>query len=89
MYIPILEIPAEGFPFDMHDPMRVILFLPICSNHFAILEPTDFLSKRLKKGVVKECRGKVPPDFDRARIVPLAMDSPAFRYWAKSRGLID
>lgn len=84
-----LCVPASGVPLESHEPLKAVVGLAVCDKCFKELDPADFLSASLEKGLrgIFEilAAGKAAPDFDRAWFEKLSLDSPEYKLLLKSR----
>lgn len=91
-WTPKLMVPATGWPIDSHVPLAAICDLPLCDIHIAEITAKDMLAGDLagtaktKVSPLKEIFrigaksvGGVPPDFDRAFIRKVRLDSDEYR----------
>lgn len=79
-WVPKLNIPARGWAIDSHRPVTVIMNLEVCMAHFdAERMLADLLTPDLKALIREQLVGRVPPDFDRAWISKVPVDSDEYR----------
>lgn len=76
-----VNVPAKGWPIDLHSPMRAVTGVVVCDQHFGDCEASDFLD--LPTGGMRKlfevlAEGKQPPDFDRAYLSKIKLDDPVY-----------
>lgn len=73
-----VRVPALNCPVAEHEPLKAALGLRFCEVHFAELKLEDFVNEEFRKLVrgTLQHQGKAPPDFDRAWLERLELDSP-------------
>jgi hypothetical protein len=74
-----LRVPAEGYDVSMHEPMKAIIGVCTCVEHFHNLGPADvarFLTPAMRKLFVEFAKGKAPPDFRRAFVEGVNLHNP-------------
>jgi len=78
--VPLLLVPARGWPLALHRPSRMIFNLPLCRDHFKAMNVADLVNDDNKQAAIEAfTAGKIAhPDFDRARLESLAIDSAEF-----------
>lgn len=97
-WAPKLCVPAAGYAIERHEPLQALVGLALCTYHIADLKPADLLGgpigaddaggERLRQ-VFRVMAGKVPPDFERAWIARVSVNSPEFRTLQQSgRGAV-
>jgi hypothetical protein len=81
-HLPKICVPALGHALESHQPLGAILNLPACLEHAKAFDVQEFLNLPAPKGgstnrILFEilARGKCPPDFDRAYVQPVPLDS--------------
>lgn len=91
--MPKVNVPAMGWPIDMHQPLSFVIGLTLCDKHFASARIGDFLHDGLGTGKsTKEifrimARGKIPPDFDQAFLSKCGLNSEEARMLLKKPSL--
>lgn len=85
---PQIHIPALGWPINMHEPASLIMGLKLCHYHCSQAPAQDLLGspddEKGIRGVVKiMTRWKVPPDFTRAYVTCVSIDSDEGRLFAE------
>lgn len=90
-WAPKLCVPASGVPIDLHQPLSIVLCLPVCDEHFAEMKAPEFVEdekmRKLFRTIAdmsvpadqRHIRGPVPPDFARAFFTKLRLDSDEYR----------
>ena len=78
--VPLLLVPARGWPLALHRPARMIFNLPVCRDHFKAMSVADLVNDDNKQAAIEAfMAGKIArPDFDRATLQSLAIDSTEF-----------
>lgn len=91
---PRLNVPAQGWPIDMHRPMTAIVGMPLCEEHFKDVANLEGLKAALGNeikggddlmGLIQAtllAAGKLPPDFDRAWVTRLSINSEEYKSFA-------
>jgi len=77
-HLPKICVPALGHALESHQPLGAILNLPACREHAKAFDIEELLNLPVTKfRIVFEllARGKCPPDFDRAYVQPVPLDS--------------
>jgi hypothetical protein len=80
-----LNVPAKGFPISLHQPIRMVLGLRLCRHHARETTAEHLLTPELKGAIEALARGKAPPDFDRAFVSPISLDSDEYQHFAAMR----
>jgi hypothetical protein len=80
--MPKICVPARDWPIDLHQPLSVILNLHCCLAHAKAFDVNEFLDmptpaagKTNKIIFEMMAAGKQPPDFDRAFVSAVALNS--------------
>lgn len=89
-WAPKLCVPAQGIPIDLHKPLSALASLPLCDIHIAEIKAQDMLGgkfdgtalgnepmKEIFRTTVRAIGG-VAPDFDRAFIQKVRLDSDEY-----------
>ncbi len=84
-YAPKICVPAKGYAVELNKHVSVIVGLTLCEDHMVTLEPGSLLNRHLVAIIDGFCRGKVPPDYARAFILPVMLDSNEYRMWERER----
>lgn len=87
-HAPKICVPATGWPIDLHQPLSAILMLKVCRQHVAeAFHPTENFKPGSPLRTVFEvlARGKVPPDFARAFVTPIRLDSDEFQSFERAQ----
>jgi len=80
--VPKICVPAEGWSIALHQPLSLLLQLPLCDACFAALKVEDFVgekSDRSLRQVIALAAGRRPPDFGRAFFERVPLGSPEYR----------
>lgn len=83
----MLNVPAKGWPIDIHRPVEVFCGLTLCRDHAARVQRHEFMGDHLKAQVkaAVEARGPGPdPDFARAWISAIPINSKRWRHFVKN-----
>ncbi len=82
-FVPRINVPAQGWSVEMHQPLSVIMSLKLCEKHIDGLKAADFLRVGEEKGMARifeiAAAGKQPPDFDRAWISKVRLTSDEWK----------
>lgn len=88
-HVPKLCVPAMGWPQDETRALSLMLGAPMCRRHCEAFTPDNLLDVPNEKGatvrndlipaMARLTGSRIPPDCDRAWVVPVRMDSPAYR----------
>jgi len=78
-----VNVPAKGHAIDTHQPIGMFIGLKLCRHHGAECKISDFLSDQLKQGVRAVASGRAAPDFKRAWLSTVEIDSPEFLQFEK------
>lgn len=94
-HVPKICIPATGWPQDEKRALTMILGVRLCLGHVATFTTAQVMDVPNEKGsslrdilpILARLNGsKIPPDPDRAWIVPLSVNSEEFRSFEQARG---
>ncbi len=88
VFAPKICVPARGFAIDCHQPMTAILGLALCDEHVKATTPAVILSDKLRELFMEITRsqGKARPDFDRAWVSPVSLNSNEYKRFEKQQG---
>jgi hypothetical protein len=84
-HMPKICVPATGWPIDQHNPISVVMGLKLCLKHtraFRAKETLGLKGEHTMRKVIEvmaKSYGGVPPDFARAFVQPISIDSPEGR----------
>lgn len=69
-FIPVIRVPAKGCPTPEHEPLAVVIEVPLCEYHSNTVKAGEFLTSKLRARVKGLClsQRKAAPDFKRAFI---------------------
>jgi hypothetical protein len=84
-YVAKLMIPPKGFPIEANKNLSIIIGVPLCEDHLVICVPEQFLNRQTYAIVDAFTKGKVSPDYERAFILPVDMDSNEYHMWERQR----
>lgn len=86
-WAPKLCVPATGVPIDTHNPLKIIMSIPVCDDHIGEMRAPDFLSHdpRLKGIFEMMARGRAAPDFERAFIQRVSLNSSEYKIFRKQQ----
>lgn len=85
-FAPCICVPAQGWPMDAHAHLEAIMLLPLCESCIKEFKVDNFLGPEATvkgKNVMREIfktltTGKMPPDFDRAYIKRVSINSKEY-----------
>jgi hypothetical protein len=90
----VLNVPAKDCPIAEHDPIRIIMRLPLCDACLKSCNAGEFLSPMMR-GKPNPLRkviltmtvgmGKAPPDFKRSFVTGILLESEEFKAFDRSR----
>lgn len=68
--VPVIRIPAKGCPTPEHEPIAIVIEVPLCEYHSNTVKAGEFLTVKLRKAIKITCNmtHKAAPDFKRAFI---------------------
>jgi hypothetical protein len=75
-----INVPAQGVAIDQHQPLRMVLGIALCFHHYDGLTVQEFVTDQLMEIFEVACQTskRAPPDFHRAYLSKVALDSPEF-----------
>lgn len=78
---PKLCVPAQGVPIDIHQPMTMIIGLPVCAAHFAELKTELFLTQITRRSFETMARAgkRIAPDFARAFLERIPLNGSEYQ----------
>jgi len=81
LFVPKLCTPAKGLGVQRIKPLSCICNIPLCDQHFRMLKVEELLTDDARTGFVNAAAsiGKLEPDFARAWIAPVSINSPEYR----------
>lgn len=62
----VINVPATGWPIDMHKPLSFILGIKTCDQCLRDCNVKDFLNGDIKEVIEIATRGRCAPDYERA-----------------------
>lgn len=83
-HAPLLQIPAEGWPLDMHQPIEMVMGLELCEKHTDefIGRCDEFKKENPQIGEIAamtaRAAGKWPTDYSRAVFKKVKLTSPEY-----------
>lgn len=80
-----IKIPAKGYAIESHQPLGIMVSIPLCKDHAAksdILELLPDLKEKLD--ATFEGSGLAQPDYERAWTVPIRRNSSRFLEFERS-----
>ena len=82
---PAINVPAMNMPIPEHDPIHIVLGMPLCDVHLDQCAVSDFITpgSDIEKAVRIRARGLAEPDFQRAWISRVEFESDEWRVMAK------
>lgn len=81
-----LNVPAQGWAIDLHQPLKAIVGLVVCDDHFAATKAEDFTALPQWRAIIQQAlagAGRAPPDFDRAFLSKVPLDDPRYLSFAR------
>ena len=79
-WAPKINVPAEGWSVEQHQPLQMILGLGLCEPHFVELKIEDYsTSPELRQLFEIMATGKCAPDFARAWFSKVSVNSNEFK----------
>lgn len=88
---PKIMVPATGHAIDTHQPLSAMFTLKCCLEHCKQFDVQGFLNQPSPKGhhtnkIIFEmlARGRTAPDFERAFVQPVPMDSDEAKTFQKT-----
>lgn len=77
--IPRLCVPAQGWPIDAHQPLAMVIKLPLCQHHKAKAAAHEFVETEQQRAVFAYmAKGKIGPDYARAFFEWLPLTHPDY-----------
>jgi hypothetical protein len=75
-----IRVPALGYSLASHSPLGLLTNIKACDKCYAATDPQEMLNEDIRAIFLHICRteGKVPPDFTRAYLEPMALDSEEY-----------
>lgn len=83
--VPVIRVPAKGWPIDLHQPLKMIMGLHICDAHKAQFDVKEMLNDDLRNIFKIAANGKCEPDFDRAFVEWCKIGSAEYNALIKTR----
>ena len=85
--VPVLKVPAEGWPINFHTPCQVIIGIETCTSHFDDMDVQELITVDMREAFTHVLRGvgKAKPDFNRAVLNQLLIDSDDYRQFVSRR----
>ena len=84
-HTPKICVPGFSYPLKGHQPYQALLGLTLCMTHCKEIDVQQFLKdERLKDAIRVSARGGAPPDFTRAFLTIIALNSPEWREFQKA-----
>ncbi len=85
-WAPKINVPAEGWSVEMHQPLSFTMSLAVCDACWPDLKASDFVGPELEKekGNMRQIarlmtKGKCPPDFERAWLSKVSINSNEYK----------
>lgn len=78
---PKLMVPATDYALEVHQPLGLTLGVTLCDDHIGTVDAAEIVAKNPAITKIFEimARGKQPPDFARAYIQKIGLDSDEFK----------
>ena len=93
-HFPQIMVPARGVPIDTHQPLSMLIGLHCCLKHCRKFDVKSFLSTvgpdGLNTAMVSMqllAAGRAAPDFKRAFVIPVSMESSAAKQFESARNV--
>lgn len=83
--VPKLLVPAQGHAIDTHQPIACLIDLRMCAEHFNTFSLTDALNHDLRDTIRIIARGRAPPDFARAIVSRVDLNSEEYVKYLKDK----
>lgn len=74
-YLPKVCVPARGYPLEVERSAQCIVQFPMCWKHIQEIKMPEFMTPELEEIFRMMLRNKQPPDFARAWVHHLPLDS--------------
>jgi hypothetical protein len=83
---PALFIPAMGVSIHQHTPIKMVMTVPFCNQHFKTMDIKNFMLPEGKRRITEALRaiGRADPDFERAWLKPISIESDEYRELLKA-----
>lgn len=84
-HVPLVTVPASGWPLAFHTPGEMIFNLPSCRDHVSTLTLDDIFTdhnRQITLHASKQSK-RVLPDFDRAIIGTLSMADAKYQEFVR------
>lgn len=87
-FAPALNIPATGYAIDAHQPVKMTTNLRLCATCIEQFTIEDMLNNDTKAMISRSLAAtqRVPPDFERAFLTKLRLDSDEFKQFERHAG---
>lgn len=85
--VPLLKVPAVGWPMAFHTPLTMFISLECCEEHFHDVNVLEVMTDEIREAMVKAIRAfrKTDPDFNRAELHPLPLDDPQYKEFRRQQ----
>lgn len=86
-FAPKICVPATGVPIDCHQPLSAIFGMALCDDHIKTCTPELLLTDQ-GKDLFRQLAAsmtRVPPDFARAWVSPVSLNSPEYKKFQKQK----
>ncbi len=79
-FAPLLNVPAVGYAIDVHQPLKMTIGLKLCAACIEQFTIEDILNADTRALISRSLAAdrRVPPDFGRAFLTKLRLDSKEF-----------
>jgi hypothetical protein len=81
--VPKIRVPAEGWPIALHQPLTLLMQMPLCQACFDALKIEEFVGDqsdgKLRQVIRLGATGRQPPDFARAYFERVSIGSGEYR----------
>ena len=80
-HAPVVCVPAQGHAIETHNPLRCELPVPLCKDHFEEATAAELLTPQMREALTATTKAMrlAAPDFDRAFLRKMLVDSPEYR----------
>lgn len=80
-YAPKLCVPAKNMPVEANKHLSMICGVPFCEDHIIVTEAEQLLNRHTRSIIDKFTKGKAPPDYERAFVLHVLLESNEYRKW--------
>jgi len=82
-----ISVPATGYEATPENSVKIVLGILLCPHCMGTIKAQEFFGAdgRLKSIIELQTKGRVAPDYDRAFITPVALDSDEYKILARAK----